>query len=272
MVFGLYLTLAFLGQQKEVIADPLVAAQINNIQQPEPIKRQEKIEAGSLLIYPQNKLISKKLLQQVIAKNDGLDHFATYGTNPKAGIAAEVNLFASALNTEDRHEIVSSYLVGYSPFETNNIWIPFLTLSQRKTYQYDHIQYAGRKDVWQTSKQAFQLTRGDCEDHAIALADWLIEMGEDARVVLGSYKDSGHAWVVLFKGEKEFLLEATRKVSRVSLKRYPLATLMTDYRPKLMFNRNDFWANEGQVHTTDYSAEYWVKKSHYHTTEHAAGV
>ena len=58
---------------------------------------------------------------------------------------------------------------------------PLYTLAQRKRYQLDAKQYAGRSEVWQTSRQAFFYPRGDCEDHAIALADWLIEMGEDAR-------------------------------------------------------------------------------------------
>ena len=80
------------------------------------------------------------------------------------------------------------------------------TVARRKRYQYDHITYPGRSEVWQSSQQAFYSAVGDCEDHAILLADWLIGLGYDARVAVGDYDGAGHAWVVLFAEGQEFLL------------------------------------------------------------------
>ena len=170
---------------------------------------------------------------------------------------------ASATGTDLKHHIVNSYLVGYSPFNTNNTWIPWQTLAKRKTYQTDHLTYKGRPDVWQTSKQAYRLTRGDCEDHAIALADWLISMGNDARVVVGTYKGGGHAWVVLLKEGKEFILEATQKSGLQTMIRFPLAKQMPGYRPSYMFNRKYFWKNTGSRATSNYSSSKWIKKSRF---------
>lgn len=51
-------------------------------------------------------------------------------------------------------------------------------------------------DVWQTSQGAFLKGKGDCEDHAVILADPLIDIGLDARVVLGDYRGRGHAWKI----------------------------------------------------------------------------
>lgn len=170
---------------------------------------------------------------------------------------------ASATGTDLKHHIVNSYLVGYSPFYTKNTWIPWQTLAKKKTYQTDHVTYKGRPDVWQTSKQAYRLTRGDCEDHAIALADWLISMGDDARVVVGTYKGGGHAWVVLLKDGKEFILEATQKSGLQTMIRFPLAKQMPGYRPSYMFNRKYFWKNTGSRATSDYSSSKWIKKSRF---------
>ena len=217
---------------------------------------QKQMQSG-LFVYKNNKHISMQHIDMVINSSDGTDGILVY-----SGFKIS-SLFASAPNIDNHHQIVNSYLVGYSPFETDNLWIPYLTLSQRKSYQYDHLLYNGRQEVWQTSEQAFNFTRGDCEDHAIALADWLIELGEDARVVIGHHKEEGHAWVVLFKNGKEFLLEATRKVNHRSVMRYPLAKYETSYRPKYMFNRHDFWVNEGSVYTTRYHSDKWIKKSYY---------
>ena len=114
------------------------------------------------------------------------------------------------------------------------------------------------------SKQAFFNTRGDCEDHALVLADWLIEMGLDARVVLGSYKTEGHAWVVVLMESGVFLLEATSKQKRKNWRHYPLARFEHNYHPKAMFNRKYFWLNTGSMYTTSYQGNQWVKKSRFY--------
>jgi hypothetical protein len=174
---------------------------------------------------------------------------------------------ASAFGTDHSHHFVSGYLVGYEPFKTRYLWMPHYTVSMRLRYQLDSKQYGGLKDVWQTSKQAFHNTRGDCEDHALILVDWLIEMGADARVVLGAYKKQGHAWIVVFKDSNVYLLEATAKQKRKHWRHYPLARLEPDYHPKFMFDRDYFWVNTGTVFTTDYQGKHWVKKSRYVAAE-----
>lgn len=169
----------------------------------------------------------------------------------------------SAQGVNRSHFLVNAYLEGYKPFDVDNVMMPLYVLSQRKTYMLDSTQYLGREEVWQSSRQAFLYPRGDCEDHSLALADWLIEMGEDARVVLGDVDGNGHAWVVLFKDGKEYLLEATQKRGISPNKPYPLAQLHRNYHPTFMFNRDGFWSNTGTKYTTDYAGVHWQKMSHY---------
>lgn len=160
-----------------------------------------------------------------------------------------------------KFHVSNSFLEGYAPFITDNLWIPLHVIADKKIYALDELQFGGHKEVWQTSSQAYMYTRGDCEDHAIALADWLIELGQDARVVVGEHSGEGHAWVVLFYDNKEYLLESTQK--RNLKKVFPLAALETNYRPKMMFNREDFWLNTGSEFTTNYSSSKWAKQSKY---------
>ena len=173
---------------------------------------------------------------------------------------------ASAPGLDRMHHFVNSYLVGFSPFYTEHLWVPLYTLAMRKRYEYDHVQYSRYNEVWQNSRQAFYYTRGDCEDHAIILADWLIDLGHDARVVVGTYKGGGHAWVVLFKNGSEYLLEATSKRKQRDPNSYKLASLQTDYQPQYQFNRNKFWFNTGSINTTRYSGDNWIYKSRFIST------
>lgn len=166
----------------------------------------------------------------------------------------------TALGTDFKHHVANAYLIGFSPFLTEKLWVPMQTLASRLKYKTDKNQFKGMVDVWQTSKQAYYWLRGDCEDHAVLLADWLIEMGYDARVVLGKYKKNGHAWVVLFYGQKTYIIEATNKKNR---KTYPLANTLPSYKPTFMFNRDYFWKNTGTVLTTIYDDSKWKKVSRF---------
>lgn len=159
------------------------------------------------------------------------------------------------------HQLSQLFLEGYYPFDVDNLMLPLYVLAKRKKYKLDHEQYFGRGEVWQTSREAFFYPYGDCEDHAIALADWLIAMGGDARVVLGDYKGEGHAWVVLLRNGKEYILEATLKTNVSLNSTYPLTSFDTGYHPKFMFNRTGFWVNSGTVFTTKYSDQKWIKRS-----------
>jgi hypothetical protein len=110
---------------------------------------------------------------------------------------------------------------------------------------------------------AIYYTRGDCEDHAMVLADWLISMEIDARVVLGFYKEEGHAWVVFFLNGKAYLLEATSKRKIRNAGAIPAAALMADYHPTCQFNRDKFWVNTGSRFITRYSGPPWKLKSRF---------
>lgn len=169
----------------------------------------------------------------------------------------------SAQGLDRLHHFANSYLIGFRPFETKSVWVPLYTLTLRKHFEFDHIQHSGLVEVWQNSRQAFYYTRGDCEDHSIILADWLISMGLDARVVLGKLKGKGHAWVILVKDGKEYLLEATAKRKLRSLNSFQLARMVRGYNPEYQFNRDQFWFNAGNAFTTHYSGDHWILKSRY---------
>jgi hypothetical protein len=166
----------------------------------------------------------------------------------------------TTLGTDLKHHAVNAYLLGYSPFYAQRLGIPMQTLSSRLKYVPDKHQFHGRPEVWQTSKQAYYRLRGDCEDHAILLADWLMEMGHDARVAVGKFKQTGHAWVVLFFEEKVYIIEATEKRNR---RLYPLASRMIHYHPRIMFNKDSFWINTGSPMTTQYEGPRWKKTSRF---------
>ena len=170
--------------------------------------------------------------------------------------------FGTAPGLDGLHHFLSSYLTGFIPFKTDKIWVPLYAISEKKIYERDEIYYNGLDEVWQNSRQAYFNQRGDCEDHALILADWLIGLGYDARVVGGIYKEEGHAWVILFKEGKEYLLEATDK-NKSQHASYPLAFLETNYKPEYMFNRKYFWINTGSKFTTVYSGKQWVLKSRF---------
>jgi len=149
------------------------------------------------------------------------------------------------------------FLLGQVPYRVEQAWMPLFALSERMRYQLDKHQFQGREEVWLTTLQAWSRAKGDCEDHAIPLADWLIEMGLDARVVLGKHRREGHAWVVVFKDGQEYLLEATHKKKVKRWSAYPLARLLPDYHPEMMFNRQTLWINTGSSLTVNYTGPKW---------------
>ncbi|QSZ42186.1 hypothetical protein GJV85_08695 [Sulfurimonas aquatica] len=159
----------------------------------------------------------------------------------------------------------NAYLVGYNPKNIKSVWEPLSLLRTRIKYQLDTDAYNGKREVWQTSREASRNLRGDCEDHAILLADWLIGQGYNARVVIGTItpvgkKEDGHAWVVLYEKNKEYILEATQKNKWSHL---PLAKSLPQYHPEYMFNRKYFWQNTGSKYTVNYHGEKWVLRSEF---------
>lgn len=166
----------------------------------------------------------------------------------------------SALGLDWKHHFANSFLVGIRPFPVKNKWLPLYTIAKLKTYEYDHKQY-NAKEMWQNSAQAFKYPRGDCEDHALILADWLISEGVDARVVGGKYKNIGHAWVVAIINNKEYILEATSKRASNNWNSYPLAKLAINYHAQYMFNRTDFWIKKTSAPNYSYKDNHWHKSS-----------
>lgn len=216
-------------------------------------------QAGYVKVKGVNKYFTEEALHRILKnqkKNHGSGsyiwqwHSIPYAT-------------ASAQGLDRLHHFANSYLVGFKPFETKLIWVPLYALTLRKHYEYDHIQYSGLADVWQNSRQAFYYTRGDCEDHAIILADWLISLGLDARVVIGKLEGESHAWVILLKDGKEYLLEATKKKKLRSLNSFLLSSVTRGYDPVYQFNRKHFWFNADNTFTTNYSGDHWILKSIY---------
>lgn len=240
-----YILGEYLAQDEPKIKEP--------ISLPEPSK--QDFVQNSLYFIKERMSLNEEDITEIFNQNF-TDHARTLllknSMEPK-------NLLAPGMDY--KFHISNSFLEGYAPFITDSLWIPLHVIADKKTYALDEIQFGGYKEVWQTSSQAYMYTRGDCEDHAIALADWLIELGQDARVAVGEHNGEGHAWVVLFKDNKEYLLESTQK--RNLKKVFPLAALETNYRPKMMFNRDDFWFNTGSDFTTSYSSNKWVKQSKY---------
>jgi hypothetical protein len=214
---------------------------------------------GAMISHPDGWPLSDYEVRRYISTLTADRHALTYTwSQPRGGRMA-----VSALGTDGHHIFAPGYLVGWQPFDSNQRWIPWYAVSQRMRYLRDHHRYPGRNDVWQTGPESWSLRSGDCEDHALLLADWLINMGEDAWVVLGEYDGEGHAWVVLKRGGQAWLLEATRKFGRRALREYPLAATIAGYQPSMKFNRDALWVNEGSLHTRRYEGEAWRLAAHF---------
>ena len=166
-----------------------------------------------------------------------------------------VGIMAQGSNA--RFYYANGFFQDFVPFKVANVYNAMNFIAQRLRYQFDEKLFAGRKEIWQTSKEAYVRMRGDCEDHAILLADWLMSLGYDARVVVGTYKGGGHAWVVWFNKGEAYIIEATNKRKR---RFYPLAGSMYEYQASYMFNKNSFWERSKKNITDDYQTG-WDKRA-----------
>ena len=258
IIFLIIFASNFIKTSEQNSVDSEITAQVNqSLLNNNTADNQNTIQDGFVKVIDQPGRFTQQKLQTVTNNKSGKDYTYTW----KWGSKDETATTASALGLDDLHHFANSYLIGYMPFYTEKNWVPLYVLASRKIYQLDHLQYSGITDIWQNSAQAFKQTRGDCEDHAIALADWLINLGMDAQVVLGKYKNEGHAWVIVFKEGKEYLLEATGKRKSKRWSQYSLAGTQTDYHPKYRFNRDNFWINTGSEYTVKYSGSNWKKTS-----------
>lgn len=240
------------------------AALIASVEQTTTIKdmtlSQSKMQSGFLLTKLDNQRFHSVDLPNVISLIPNKVKSISYIWADRLG-----NPFAyAAMGVDRNYYFANSYLVGFEPYKTRKLWQPLITLALKKTYQFDHHQYGSSwQDIWQNSQQAYFYSHGDCEDHAILLADWLISMGYDARVVIGEVSSGGHAWVILYYEGREYLLEATNKRQPRSVNDFKLAKYSPEYRPRYMFNRNSFWANVGPKLTTRYSGKHWKETANF---------
>lgn len=168
--------------------------------------------------------------------------------NQQAGLAA--------MNSEGHYYFANSYLVGFAPYQGAALWEPLYAVALQKSYQLDQQLY-GKSDVWQNSYEAFTNVYGDCEDHALFVADWLIELGYQARVVVGEVDGDGHAWVVVTLDGVDYLIEATNKRRLKGANPYPLVISQSHYQPRFQFDRNHFWVNDGGGRATQLNGASW---------------
>ncbi len=120
-------------------------------------------------------------------------------------------------------------------------------------------EFFGRMEVWQLAKDTYHRRRGDCEDTAILLGDWLGASGFDARVAIGKVRRGGHAWVALRQDGRTYILETTG--GRGAFRRTPpRAELMADYFPRVQFDRRGVWFRTARNWASDYWSEAdWAK-------------
>lgn len=151
-------------------------------------------------------------------------------------------------------------------------------LAKRMRYQFDRHRQAGLSDVWQTAEESLQSGLGDCEDHSILLADWLLSDGYDARVVLGDMptreasgaypkawspilgtQGEAHAWVAVRLNNEEYYVEATCKGSDAIGLVKDAKSVWTDhsYIPKLQFDRGSFWSLKQTAGVTGAVISFW---------------
>lgn len=229
--------------------------QVSRSNQPQPTLFKDEHyppRKGAVRIKANGVRLNDALIRKTLRKHEPATWFYTFNNKSNKTLT-----LAAAPTVDGTLHVPQTFMLGHVPYRAEQIWMPLYAISERLRYQLDRHQFQGREEVWLTTLQAWSRAKGDCEDHAILLADWLIEMGLDARVVLGKHRREGHAWVVVFKDGQEYLLEATlkRKIRRWSV--YPLAKSMPEYYPEIMFNRQTLWVNTGSVLTVNYSGLQW---------------
>ncbi|MBQ1782573.1 MAG: hypothetical protein II007_02870 [Gammaproteobacteria bacterium] len=166
------------------------------------------------------------------------------------------DLVMAARHASQQYYFANSYLVGFAPWLDAPLWQPLQVAALRKGYRLDEQLY-GRPEVWQNSAEAFVSPWGDCEDHALFVADWLIALGHDARVALGNHDGEGHAWVVVAIDGIDYLIEATDKSRLRGANPYPPAISQRSYQADYQFNRQQFWVRQHPGRSYDREGREW---------------
>ncbi len=171
-----------------------------------------------------------------------------------------------AADEAGRYRYVNEFLTGYAPpavfakdhSRVHELFTIWSAVHANCVYTKDPGAKKDATDAWQTSLETQRVGKGDCEDSAIFLCDWLLSRGFQARVVLGRYGDmGGHAWVVVKMDDKEYLLESTE--GRPDPSNPPLVSRVgSRYVPEVMFDRYALYVRTTPGQT--WKGEYWSPK------------
>lgn len=89
-----------------------------------------------------------------------------------------------------------------------------------------------RGDFWQMPVQTLEKGVGDCEDSSLLLCS-ILKNYTDSYVVLGSWKNQGHAWLI--SGEPWHIIESTANSQKPVKEK--------GYLPQLFFNNEQVWVS-----------------------------
>jgi hypothetical protein len=185
---------------------------------------------------------------------------------PRCGL--DYGVLAPDANGQFRY--VNEYLTGFQPpahyaadssrlHELYTIWNAVV---DHCTYTKDSTPVNPTRDAWQTGLETLTRGKGDCEDSAVLLADWLISRGFDARVALGRFGDMGqHAWCVVRLDGIEYLLESTEGHRNMEKPAYA-TELGARYVPDTMFDRDAIYVRSRPRDRFDgiyWSAKSWIR-------------
>ncbi len=170
-----------------------------------------------------------------------------------------------ASGSDGRYRYVNEFLEGYAPpamFPKEQPRVAeLLTIWRAVSAGCVYTQDTGTddNDAWQTARETQALGRGDCEDSAILLADWLIARGFEARVALGRFAErGGHAWVVVRLEGEEYLLESTEGTT--GARKAPLLSEVgSRYVPEILFDRNAFYTRQQPM--APWNGDFWSEKT-----------
>ena len=176
-------------------------------------------------------------------------------------------LDAFAPDDQGHFRRVNEYLQGYEPpahysaesnklHELYTIWAAVVGNCH---YSKDTSDRYTTRDAWQFPLQTISRGKGDCEDSALLLADWLISRGFEVRVALGRYGDMGqHAWCVAKVDGIDYLLESTEGSPNPDKPAYA-ADVGARYVPELLFDRTTIYVRAKPRERFDGS--YWSTRT-----------
>ncbi len=145
--------------------------------------------------------------------------------------------------SDTKLHFIQSYFLGIKPEGLKTMQDASRFVRDRVQYVTDKAQF-GRKDIWLTSVETLRRGKGDCEDHAVLLADILISLGYDARIAVGQWDNGRHAWVLIPDETGRLqLIEATEKEDKM-ITEDPIDWRLR-YIPERMFNNRYTWVLNG---------------------------